>query len=245
MKRRQAGVTLIEVMVAVTLLSLMSLGMVIAIQVGLSAYSRTETRLMDNRRVAGAQRIVQSELQGLVPAFVYCGGNSGPANKAIFFQGTPEGLTMVSTFSVQQGWRGQAQILQLFVMPGGTAGGVRLAVNEIPYGGPVAAGQFCTGTFNVPNSLARLAIFQPPSPGPTSFVLADKLSFCQFSYYSPPAKLGDAPSWQSNWASKGWPWAIRIQMAPIAPDPSSLQPVTVTAPIHVRRDTENSYADQN
>ena len=60
MRRREAGVTLIELTVAVTLLSLLSLGMVMAMRVGLSAYAKTESKLMDNRRVAGAQRIAQS-----------------------------------------------------------------------------------------------------------------------------------------------------------------------------------------
>jgi hypothetical protein len=32
-------------------------------------------------------------------------------------------------------------------------------------------------------------------------------------------------------------------MAPLHPDPSRIQPITVTAPIHIRRDPEKKYED--
>src|ERR1700751_4847897 len=103
MKRRDAGVTLIEIMVAITLLSLLVVGMTMAIRGGLLSYSKVESKLMENRRIAGAQRIAQLELEGLVPAFVMCGaGAGGPGQRAIFFQGMPDSLTMVSPFSLQQ-----------------------------------------------------------------------------------------------------------------------------------------------
>jgi general secretion pathway protein J len=246
MKRREAGVTLIELLVAVTLLSLLSLGMVMAMRVGLAAYAKTETKLMDNRRVAGAQRIVQQELEGMVPAFVLCGANSqgGTGTRAVLFQGAANSLWMVSTFSLQQGWRGQPQLLQLFVIPGDD-GGVRLVVNEIPYTGARGAGQYCAGTFTPPNTISRLAQMIATPAGPQTFVLADKLAFCRFSYYTPPSmyNIYDPPSWQPNWAAKGWPLAVRIEMAPDSADPSRLQPIGVTAPLHIRRDPDKVYTD--
>lgn len=244
MKRGERGVTLIEVLVAVTLLSLLSLGMVMAIRGGLSAYAKTETKLMDNRRVAGAQRIVQQELEGLMPAFVMCGANAqgSTGTRAVLFQGAPDSIWMVSTFSLEQGWRGQPQILQLFVIPGEE--GVRLVVNEIPYTGASGAGQYCTGTVPVPNSIVPVAQMLPTRTGPQTFVLADKLAFCRFSYYTPSGvPYGPPPTWQSTWAAKGWPLAVRIEMAPGATDPSRLQPVTIVAPLHIRRDSEKKYTD--
>jgi len=245
MRRREAGVTLIEVLVAVTLLSLLSLGMVMAIRVGLAAYSKTETKLMENRRVAGAQRIVLSELEGMVPAFVMCGANGTGAGgqRAVLFEGVPQSLWMVSTFSLQQGWRGQPQILQLYVIPGEDAG-VRLVVNEIPYTGSVGAAQYCAGTTNIPNSISRLAQMIPLATTSQTFVLADKLAYCRFSYFAPAPGLYDPPAWQPVWLAKGWPLAVRIDMAPESADPSRLQPITVTAPLHIRRDPEKVYTDE-
>ncbi|MEI9976509.1 MAG: prepilin-type N-terminal cleavage/methylation domain-containing protein, partial [Ignavibacteriota bacterium] len=246
MKRGEAGVTLIEVLVAVTLLSLLSLGMVMAMRVGLAAYSKTETKLMDNRRVAGAQRILQSQLEGLVPAFVMCGaGQAGPGTRAVLFQGSARGECGWSPHSpCRKGGAGGRKFCNCTSIPG-DEGGVRLVVNERPYTGPLGAGQYCTGTVGVSGSISRLAQMIPTETGAQTFVLADKLAYCRFSYYVPSDAMYGPPAWQPAWASKGWPLAVRIEMGPSTADPSRLQPITVTAPIHVRRDPEKVYTDEN
>lgn len=245
MRNRRAGVTLIEMVVAVTLLSLLTLGMVMAMRVGLLAYSKTESKLMDNRRVAGAQRILEEEMEGMMPAFVACGaGPTSSGTRAPFFQGQPANMWLVSTFSLQQAWRGQAQILVLLVIPGEEGEGVRLVVNEIPFTGARSAGPMCAGTVNAPGTISKLAQFLPMPAGPKSFVLADKLAYCRFSYYTPSTQLYQPPAWQHAWLGQGWPLAVRIEMAPMALDPSRLQPITVTASLHIRRDPEKKYEDE-
>ena len=151
---------------------------------------------------------------------------------------------MVSSFSLQQGWRGEPQVLELFVIPGEDNGGVRLVVNESLYTGYLGAAHFCTGIANDSVTGAPLARFVAVAAGPKSFVLADQLAYCRFSYYYPGnAQLSKPPAWVTTWAVKGWPQAIRIEMAPLHPDPSRIQPITVTAPIHIRRDPEKKYED--
>ena len=70
MKRRtpQSGVTLIELLVAVSLLSLLSVGMLFAMRVGLNAMGRTNARVISNRRVLGVERILTQQIAGFVPA---------------------------------------------------------------------------------------------------------------------------------------------------------------------------------
>ena len=231
--RSTAGVTLMELLIAVVLLSLLSVGLMFALRIGLTAYSKTQTRLMDNRRVAGAQRILEQELEGLVPVVAKCGGGmEGGGTPAAFFQGEPETMRLVSTFSLQGAWRGQPQILEIFVIPG-SAGGVRLVVNEIPYQGPLAAGKLCLGPHK----------FFGASAGPTSFVLADKLAFCRFTYLEQPPDVNAPSQWVPRFAGEDWPRAVRIDMAPIEPDASRLQPITAVAPIHIFRRLEIPYAD--
>ena len=70
--KRQAGVTLMELTIAVTLLSLLSVGLLFSFRIGLTAYGKIQTRLMDNRRVAGAQRILEQQLEGLMPVVAPC-----------------------------------------------------------------------------------------------------------------------------------------------------------------------------
>jgi prepilin-type N-terminal cleavage/methylation domain-containing protein len=71
--RRESGTTLIEVLIAVTLLSLLSVGMLTAMRVGFMAFSKTNDKLMENRRVAGTQRVVQEQLEGMMPVVAPCG----------------------------------------------------------------------------------------------------------------------------------------------------------------------------
>jgi prepilin-type N-terminal cleavage/methylation domain-containing protein len=248
-RRSRAGMTLLEVLVAVTLLTLLILGMSMALRVGLSAFGKVNQRLMDDRRVAGAQRILQSELEGLVPVMPAClgldpDGGQSPGVHFVFLQAEPQFLRMVSTFSLQQAWRGVPQILEFFVIPGAEGRGVRLVVNETPYS-PVAAGGFCHGVMQDPALSISIPRFPPePQASPSSFVLADKLAFCHISYYvkSKDPNVPD-PVWLPRATGLGWPLAIRIDMAPLTPDLASLQPLSVVAKIHLHRAANIPYVD--
>ncbi len=233
--RRNAGVTLIEVLVAVTLLSLLTVGMMYAMSIGFQAFQKTDRTLMENRRVAGAQRILEQQLEGLIPVVTGC----GPGSPIALFQGEPQVMRLVSGFSLQQGWRGQPRILELFVIPGQDDRGVRLVVNEILYTGALGAGQLCTGQTS-PDGLPQ---FLPVSANPQSFVLADQLAFCRFSYlqYIPQS---NETVWKTAWTAPGWPLAVRIEMAPMEPDRSQVQPISVTAPIYLHRDPGIEYVDR-
>jgi hypothetical protein len=233
-RNASAGTTLMELLISVLLLSLLSVGLMFAMRIGLNAYSKTQTRLMDNRRVAGAQRILEQELEGLVPVAARCGaGMEGGGTLAQFFQGEPETMRLVSTFSLQGAWRGEAQILEIFVIPGADGRGVRLVVNEIPYEGPLGAGRLCLGPHK----------FFAASAGPNSFVLADKLAFCHFTYLDQPPDQNLPPAWFPRFAGAAWPQGVRIDMAPLDPDASRLQPISMVAPIHVYRIPEIAYVD--
>ena len=243
MSRRQstAGVTLIEVLVAVTLLSLLSTAMVISLRIGLNVFGKTNDRLMDNRRVVGAQRVLEQQLEGLIPVTATC---AGLPMRFGFFQGEPLNMRLATTFSLNEGSRGRPQLAELMVIPGEEGQGVRLLVNEIPYTGPRSAGALCTGAAPDP-LLGRLVMrYLPMQPSPNSFVLADKIAYCRFSYYGPGRGPNDPPVWTPQWAGRGWPWGIRVEMAPLEPDAARLQPITVIAPVHVVRSTEIDYADQ-
>ena len=223
-----------ELLISVTLLSLLSVGLLFALRIGLNAYSKTQGRLMDNRRVAGAQKILEEELEGLVPVVALCNaGGAGGGVKAPFFQGQPDTMRLVSTFSLQGAWRGQPQILELFVIPGANGRGVRLVVNEIPYAGPVSAGRFCMG----------LNKYLMASPSPKSFVLADQLAFCRFSYLDQVPDGSKPAQWYALFAGLNWPKAVRVEMAPLDPDPGRLQPISMTAPIRIHRAPEVIYDD--
>jgi prepilin-type N-terminal cleavage/methylation domain-containing protein len=244
MRRAQAGVTLVEVLIAVTLLSLLTLGMLFAMRIGLSSLAKVDDKLMTNRRVVGAQRLLENQLEGLMPAkLVNCGKiYFTPTSGPVMFQGDQRSMRLVSTFSLQQAWRGQPQILEMFVIPG-DEGGVRLVVNETPYS-PLTASAGCLGMTTDPVSGQQVPRFAPPQISDHTFVLADHLAYCRFSYL---VKLNVAerplPKWIAAAPGGMWPRAIRVEMAPMKSDPSLLQPLTVTAPLNLYRAPDIEYGD--
>ncbi|MGA2272678.1 MAG: prepilin-type N-terminal cleavage/methylation domain-containing protein [Bryobacteraceae bacterium] len=241
---RQAGVTLIEVLIAVTLLGALSVAMLLSLDVALRALHKTDEKLLADRRVAGAQRVLLQELEGLIPVVPPCMGRPDlTAYQFVLFQAEPQAMRLVSTFSLQQGWRGPAQILEIFVIPGEEGAGVRLVVNETPYT-RIGAGRACADM--IPDPLGGLmAQFPIPVASPKSFVLADQLAYCRFSYLVAPPRQPQflPPQWAASATGTGWPVAIRVEMAPLVADPSHLQPVTVTAPIRIHRAWNIHYED--
>ncbi len=151
----------------------------------------------------------------------------------MFFEGETRSMRLASSYSLQQGARGQPMILEYQVIPGENDQGVRLVVNEQWYTGPRAAGALCFGVGRDPDSGLIGPRFVPIQIGANSFVLADHLAYCRFTYRDDYSR--ERPYWLEHWSAEVLPNAIRIDLAPLAPDPGRLQPVTLTIPVHVTR----------
>ena len=233
------GVTLIELLIAVTLVSLLSTGMLIAIRLGLSTMERVNDRLYGNRRVMSVNRIIDSQIAGLVFARADCIATGNKAESITFFQGESSTMRFVSTYSLDEAARGYAKILEFQVIPGEREG-VRLVVNEQVYAGPLSTGRLCLGLRpGGPNNLPMPA-FVPVQTGPQSFVLADKLAVCRMLYRE---ALPDPPfeRWVPVWTKELLPSAIRIEMTPLPSDKMRLPLVTVVAPVRETRDPRIPY----
>ncbi|MGH9721530.1 MAG: hypothetical protein ACRD8O_15075 [Bryobacteraceae bacterium] len=220
-------------MIAVSLLAMLSIGILMSMRLGLNAMSKTNQTLMANRRVLGAQRILDQQIAGFMPVVAWFSPKpESPLAPIPFFQGEPESMRFVSSYSMYEGTRGAPRILEFQVIPGDRGRGVRLVVNEHPYTGPLSAGNFCLGERR----------FRPIQAGGGSFVLADRLAECRFSYQEsqPPPVLA---IWRTLWTIPRWPRAIRVEMIPLDADPSRLRPVTVTARVHVDRYPIFEYVD--
>jgi hypothetical protein len=232
-ERRETGVTLLELLLAVSLLSLLSTGMLMALHVGVNAMEKSNKRLMDNRRMAGTQRIIEQEIAGFIPVMADCVPDGDrPPSSMPFFQGEPQSMRFVSSFSLGEGWRGYAQVLEFQVIAGEAGAGVRLVVNEQFYTGSRGAGAACMGYARDDQLGLMVPLFRPIAVGPRSFVLADRLAFCRFSFREelpvPPLER-----WTTRWIAQDWPSAVRIDMAPLEPGTARLQPMSLIAPVHI------------
>lgn len=238
------GVTLLELLIAVTLFSLLAAAALTAMRVGLNAMQKTNQRVLSNRRAVGAQRILEQQIAGFMPATAECIASGGPAPTARigFFQGEPQTMRLVSSYSLAEASRGLPRILEFQVIPGEQGRGFRLVVNEHLYTGSLGAGRSCLGVLPDPLSGVAVPRFIPVEIGPLSFVLADKLAACRFLYREilPPPLL---ERWVPRWVLSTWPSAIRIEMTPLEADSSRIGPATLTMPLFVNRVPMGKYYD--
>ncbi|MBI2687911.1 MAG: prepilin-type N-terminal cleavage/methylation domain-containing protein [Acidobacteria bacterium] len=244
MKRRnQRGITLLELLIAITIMALLSAGILYAMRVGVGAMEKTNDRFLKNRRVLGVEKALAAQIAGLMPVTVECLGASGaPGGKAVMFQGDPLSMRFVSSYSLQEGARGYPKLLEFTVITGENGNGVRLIVNELPYSGPYSIRGACVGTQADPVTGQPAPLFIPISPRPDSFILADKLAAVRFLYRDeiPPPLL---ERWYPKWMFNKLPSAVRIEMVPLETGAANLHVTTTTIPIRITANPMLTYAD--
>jgi prepilin-type N-terminal cleavage/methylation domain-containing protein len=234
----ESGVTLIEVLIAVSLLSLLSLGILIAMRIGFTTMDKVDSHLIADRRVSYARRIIENEIAGYTYTVAVWRPDTPVAATIPFNQWEPQAMRFVTSYSLQDAWRGRPQIAALQVIPGADGNGVRLIVDETPYTGPIQAGQTIAAI-----DLDTTVHFIPATVSPASFVLADRLAYCRFSYLEPRP---EAPFqiWRSDWvAPQRLPQGVRIDMAPLDASPADLHVSTVTVSLNVNRTPGTRYDD--
>jgi hypothetical protein len=242
--KSELGVTLIELLIAISMLSLLSVGILMAMRMGLGTMARTKSRLMQNRKVQSVARIMEEQVAGLMPVHALCvAGGEERRMRIGFFQGEPQTMRFVSSYSLEEAGRGYPRILEYLVIPGEDGVGVRLVVNEHLYSGPISAGMFCYGAVYNAEVGFPTPRFLPVEISTRSFVLADKLAYCRFVFREtlPPPSLA---RWTAQWVKRGWPSGIRIEMAPLKADGSRLQLGALTIPIRITKDVDADYDDE-
>ena len=206
------GVTLLELLVAMTLFSLLSAALFWSLRLGLSTLAKTRDHTVSARRTWGAQRALEGMLAGLTPltAEFTLPGTAG-LDYAPFFQGDSGAMRFLTMHSLSGGARSSPHLVELAVVPRDDRQGLRLIVNEFPYLGPASLGVLILGRSSDPLSGATFLDFRPVQPGPNSFVLADQLPDCQFLYLDRgPETTPDL--WRSRWPTGFLPRAVRIEM---------------------------------
>ncbi len=210
------------------------------LRVGINAMEKANAKLLANRRVASVERIMRSEIRDLIPVVATCVPEGDqPPERLMYFDGRQHSLRFVSGYSLQEASRGVPRILDFQVIPGDKGEGVRLVVSELAYS-PQQAAATCVGSVRDQNSGIAMGVFRPIEVGPGSFVLADKLAYCRFSYrdFQPPP-VGER--WFPEWPLGKWPTAVRIDMAPLNPDPARLPLMSLTVPMRVNRQPYEPY----
>jgi prepilin-type N-terminal cleavage/methylation domain-containing protein len=239
-QRNERGVTLLELLVAMTLLGLLSTGIYYAFRVGLNAMNSVDTHVMRTRRSLGSQQALRQMVANYMPTIADCqlGMQPGMTSRAAFFQAEAQSLRMVTTWSMEAGARGVPLVMELAVVPGADGRGVRLILNERPYRGPFALGMLCGAP--VMDRLTGLAqpLYAPIAVNGDSLVVADRLQSCRFLYQEDPQVYGrpDVPTrWLPRWPGADWPHAVKIEMVALPDEERNMPVATLALPLQPRR----------
>jgi general secretion pathway protein J len=222
---QQKGFTLIELMISITLVAALATGMMMAMRTSLLSLEKINSRLQFNRRVMGMEHLVTRQIGGVMPVVSGCGELRVP-----IFYGTPDSLRLVSSYSMAEGARGYPQFDEFQVVKGD--GGLRLIVTEHLYSGPSSTAPFCGGS-----------TLPPAQSAASSYILADRLASCVFSYRE---QIPDQPlssNWLPSWDRGELPAAVKIEMTPLDSSPALLPVMSVTVPIRINRQVRSRYED--
>jgi general secretion pathway protein J len=226
--KSRAGFTLIEMMIAITLVSAILTGLLMAMRTSLTAYQKVSQRLENNRRAMGLDQTLHRQFGGMMPVTGEC-GIGGPNVAA--FNGDAASVRFVSSVSLAEGSRGYPRVVEYVAAPD-PHGGVRLMMNERLYSGPSSVAPLCVNQ-----------IFPPVQVTPQSVEMAGKLAYCRFSYRVPVPDSPMGGDWIPVWQRPDLPRAVRIEMMPAVPNSSQLPSLTLSVPVHITREVAGEYAD--
>jgi general secretion pathway protein J len=229
--RRQRGFTLIELMIAITLVAALSTGMLLALRTSLLSLEKINSRLEFNRRVTGMNKVLTRQIGGVMPVTSDCASARIP-----IFRGMPDSLRLVTSYSMAEGARGYPQFDEFQVVKGEGAG-LRLVVTEHLYTGPSSTEPFCGGA---PLSLTPAS---PAQAAPSAMILADRLASCTFSYREAIPDQPPSEKWLPSWDRQELPAAVKIEMTPLDSSPALLPVMNVTVPIRINRQVRSLYED--
>ncbi len=223
----ERGFTMIELVIAITLLAAISAGLLMSMHTALLAMQRTQARMDQDRRATTIQELVYNQLGAAMPVAGVCNGVVAP-----IFRGNATSLLMVSSYSFKEGARGYPRIVsyRLEQEPRGT---MRLVADEFLFSGPASTSRFCVATVGM----------RPIADRPETLVIASGLASASISYRIMNSLTALGGPWRAAWTLPDLPAAIRIDLTPAAPDPSGMPVVPITVPLHINRQYGELYGN--
>ena len=219
-----AGFTLLELLVSITVVSLLALTILFAWRVAAAAWQRANDRLARQRTVLATHQLLQEQMASLVAYPVRAPGGG----LELFFQGEPGAARFVSRYSLAHRTRSGFYRIEYKIeeQAGGTR---RLLMNEYPVTSREELGDLIAGVEM--NSGRRLLQFRPFEERPETTTLLEGLEECRFEYY-PAAALSQPAVWTDRWAASAneLPQAMAIRAVARAAG-GRLRPVSIVAAV--------------
>lgn len=231
-----AGLTLIEVAVAIALLGLVVAAAVTATGSGLQAWIAARDTAALNRRDGNWNDQFLAAVAAMIPMAALAESASSPVQ--VFFQGTPRGMRFVTGHAPSGRGRGGIRLVE--VRSERAAGRAALVLRDGPCPDAVTLGALLDAPMNASSHAQPSQAAAPGSGRAWSRVVADDLAECRFRYLADPARPGESGKWVSLWVDReAVPRAVRIEWKPRTDGHSS----SITAAVMVgSRGLRNSPA---
>lgn len=179
----QCGFTLVELLIALTLVGLLATLVFAGTKLAAAAWNKTDARAADAADLWAVENVLRQSISAAHPSLVA----ADPRDRMIAFDGGAEALTLLAPLP-QAIAAGVVAQLRFFLVP---EAGSRLLVMGWRLDLPAASG----------------------SPLPESRVrLLDRVRMIRFDYFG-PADAGGAPLWQGHWSGRSrLPDLVRVHI---------------------------------
>lgn len=239
--RKQAGVTLLELLVSITIVSLLATTALFAWRASVSGWEKASVQLERDRAVLAAHEVLQEQVASMVP-YEARTEQGGPV---IFFQGEPRTARFVSRYSLTHRAASGLYLIEYHVTEPQDGNGSTTSASTPPRAGRQLLLKEAAVRGNE-DLAARIEDIESQSDGyllrlpqferdAETVVLLEGLEDCRFEYFrlTPNAQPGgESGRWTDEWVNRAneAPSAMRIH-AVSSGESSDLKPVTIVAAI--------------
>ncbi len=226
------GVTLLELLVVVTLLGLVSLGLLFSLRIGSSAWHRGNARMLADRRVVAAAGLLSAQLADAQARRIRWGPQERQVQFA-YFDGAPDRLRFLTSYSLRAQARGGLWLAEYFFARA-EDGTCDLLYNERPFQDDAdVASTVEAANFDPAARGGRWQIvFVPAQRDASTRVLYRGLKECHFEYLieSPQGEAHWGPEWEAD--AKLLPRAAAARFT--GTELGGIAPLAMVVTIHAR-----------
>jgi prepilin-type N-terminal cleavage/methylation domain-containing protein len=224
------GVTLLELLVAISLFGMVSLGLLFSLRIAVSAWQKSNARLAADRRVLAAGDLFAEQVANARPRIVAWGPQDHQV-KIFYFQGLHDRLRFLTATSLSGRSRSGLWLVE-YSFRQDDGGRCRLAYNEWPFSYDSDAAQTIQDVA-LDQATSRMVIrFITPQTTPQTRDLYSDLESCGFEYLT--ERPGEESRWETEWISlrPSLPPAVAVRFR--GREGRGISPVAMVAKFNVR-----------
>ncbi len=222
------GVTLIELLVAISLMGMISLALLFSMRIGSGAWRRGNARMAANRGVIAAGDLISAQLADVQARRVKWGPDDSPTFFA-YFDGAPERLRLLTSYSLALRSRGGVWLAEYFFVKEGDGCALRYYERQYDTDRDIASTVRGAGFDPFANRMSVL--FNSDPPASSGRTLYTGLRDCRFEYLIEPQ---DAPAyWGKYWITNDryLPRSVAVRVE--GPEQGGIAPVATVATLHL------------